>query len=64
MRQAYRKEERMTDNTPTKRRTVSKPRMLKSLLATLDEYGIGQDQSIAKLIEAMQMDIIKAAMGE
>lgn len=50
------------DKTPNKRRSVSKPRLLKELRAVMAEYDLGADAPIAKLDDAIQDAIVADAM--
>ncbi len=51
------------DKTPTKRRSVSKPRLLKELRAVMAAYDIGFDQPVSKLDDAIQQAIVADAMN-
>ena len=53
----------MTTSTKApKRRSVSKPRLLKELRAVMAEYNIGADAPIVDLDEAIQEAIVADAM--
>ena len=48
--------------TPTVRRSISKPRLLKGLLGVMAEYDLGGENLILDLTLAIEKDIVKDAM--
>lgn len=47
-----------------KRRGVSKARLLKELRLIVDDYGLGMDNPIGALDEAIQKSIVEEAMAK
>ncbi len=63
--QAYRKEGKMNkEATPSKRRSVSKARLLKEVIATVEEYKLTDSDPISSLIGAVEKSIIAEAMAK
>ncbi len=54
----------MKDETPSKRRIVSKARLLKELLATIDTHGLNPEDQLQKLIQAIRDDIVTEQMNK
>ncbi len=50
--------------TPSKRRSVSKARLLKEVLATVEEYKLTDSDPISSLIGAVEKSIIAEAMAK
>ncbi len=54
----------MKDETPSKRRSVNKARLLKELLATIDTHGLNPEDQLQKLIQAIRDDIVTEQMNK
>ena len=52
----------MTDKKATKRRSVSKPRLLKELYASMNAHDLTGIEPISDMIEAIERDIIEDSM--
>lgn len=55
----------MTDKKPVKKkesRGVSKPRLLKAILSTMEVHGISDEATIKTLTEAIRNDIVEDAL--
>ena len=52
----------MTDKKPVPRRSVSKPRLLKATLATMEEFKLTEVDNIGQLTAAIEKGIVADSM--
>ena len=54
----------MTEPTKKTRRGVSRARLLKELIATMDHYTLNAGTEIGELLDAIRNDIVQEAMDK